>query len=519
VSFVHRIDDLLESHGNSLTGKASHWERVPLGRVAKVVNGYPFPSSGFNNDEGVPVLRIRDIVAGVAGTLFKGNTGDAPWVTRGDLVIGMDGDFNSCLWPGEAAVINQRVCKVVPDETIYSKRLLSYALPAYLRLVNDHTSAITVKHLSSGTVQELPLPLPPRAEQDRLVNKLDELFSRLEDGERALERVRALVESYRQSVLKAAVTGELTREWRKRRKGDLQCVDDLLHCAIKARRAAWEDVELGKRQAQNQKTANNNSKQRCEAPSPPDTAALPGLPDGWTWASLDMLAEVVGGITVDQKRSTMDCRPVPYLRVANVQRGHLDLSEVKAINAPRERLKQLQLQHGDILFNEGGDIDKLGRGWIWENQLPMCIHQNHVFRARLFVGSDLNKIISWYGNVLGRKLFIGLGKQTTNLASLSLSKLKQFPVPLMSAMEASEIVNRAEDILSVLDKLSEELAAQEKRSYALRQSVLSLAFSGRLVAQSSSDEPAASLLKRLTSERPKAADATEERGRRKKQVA
>jgi type I restriction enzyme S subunit len=231
-----------------------------------------------------------------------------------------------------------------------------------------------------------------------------------------------------------------------------------------------------------------------------------------------MLADIVGGITVDQKRSTEDCESVPYLRVANVQCGYLDLSEVKPISAPRDRVEQLRLRPGDILFNEGGDIDKLGRGWIWEGQLPNCIHQNHVFRARLFVAYALNKIISWYGNVLGRTLFMRLGKQTTNLASLSLTKLKSFPVPVMCPREADEIVSRVDDILSVTDHQASEIEKQMRGSSSLRQGVLKAAFSGQLVNQDPTDEPAAALLERIAAERGMD-NAAPKRGRKKKATA
>lgn len=108
------------------------------------------------------------------------------------------------------------------------------------------------------------------------------------------------------------------------------------------------------------------------------------LPEGWVWTTLSAIAELKGGITKGQKR-----RPgavlwsIPYLRVANVQRGYLDLTEIKTIEATEAEIAELRLDPGDVLFNEGGDRDKLGRGWVWSGELPECIHQNHVFRARL----------------------------------------------------------------------------------------------------------------------------------------
>lgn len=342
-----------------------------------------------------------------------------------------------------------------------------------------------------GFLVRTRLPVPPEKEQQRIVSRIEELFSEIDEGERALERVGQLVERYRQSVLKAAVTGELTREWRERHAGvSVAGVQDQFSAARAKTRGRSSPVEMA------------------------EVETLPELPESWAWTSLDAVADVVGGITVDKKRSAEGCDEVPYLRVANVQRGFLDLAEVKTIVAPRERIEALRLAPGDILFNEGGDIDKLGRGWLWQGELPVCIHQNHVFRARLFVPGPWNKLISWFGNVLGRRLFMDMGKQTTNLASLSLSKLKSVPVPLMSHQEAVEIVSRAEDALSIIDKCIVEVARQRRESSALRQSILKAAFSGQLVPQDPNDEPASALLARLAAQSAAAPPAPKRRGRK-----
>src|SRR4051794_17800227 len=111
---------------------------------------------------------------------------------------------------------------------------------------------------------------------------------------------------------------------------------------------------------------------------------LSELPPGWVWARLSDIAEIKGGLTKGQKRKPDDfLRTVPYLRVANVQRGFLDLSEVKEIEATDVEVREMKLVPGDVLFTEGGDRDKLGRGWIWRGEILECVHQNHIFRARL----------------------------------------------------------------------------------------------------------------------------------------
>jgi type I restriction enzyme S subunit len=129
------------------------------------------------------------------------------------------------------------------------------------------------------------------------------------------------------------------------------------------------------------------------------------------WTTLGEIADIVGGVTKDSKRQADPTLvEVPYLRVANVQRGYLDLREVTTIRVPPQKAKALQLEPGDILFNEGGDRDKLGRGWVWQGQVAHCIHQNHVFRARLLTRRFEPKYVSLHGNNFGQQWFEHMGK-------------------------------------------------------------------------------------------------------------
>jgi type I restriction enzyme S subunit len=222
---------------------------------------------------------------------------------------------------------------------------------------------------------------------------------------------------------------------------------------------------------------------KYKEPVAPDTANLSSIPEGWTWATLDALGEIKGGITKDEKRKhSSPARLVPYLRVANVQRGYIDLTEVKEIEATEDEIQELALKPGDVLFNEGGDRDKLGRGWIWNGELPECIHQNHVFRARLF-DVDLNpKFVSWYANTFGQKFFFDEGKHTTNLASISMTRLKRLPVPLPPLAEQQRIVAEVERRLSVIEELEAVVSANLQRASRLRQAILQQAFDGKLTS-------------------------------------
>jgi type I restriction enzyme S subunit len=368
----------------------------------------------------------------------------------------------------------------------------------------------------AGWLAEQQIPLAPLREQRRIVAKIEELFSKLDAGVAALARVRANLKRYRAAVLKAAVEGKLTADWRAKHK-DVEPAAKLLDRILAERRRKWEEAQLAKYKAAG-KPPPKGWKDKYKEPAGPETSGLPDVPEGWCWATLRQLAELVGGITKGQKHRRNDrVREVPYLRVANVQRGFLDLACVKQIPATEAEIREFRLLPGDVLFTEGGDRDKLGRGWIWDGQIADCIHQNHIFRGRVYSGDVQPRFLSHYGNSAAQGYFVGSGVQTTNLASINLGKLGSLPVPVPPAREQEEIVAEVDRRLSIVDELEAEVATDLKRAARLRQSILKRAFAGRLVPQDPADEPAAKLLERINAEREKAAGNGEPTGKRRAQ--
>lgn len=202
----------------------------------------------------------------------------------------------------------------------------------------------------------------------------------------------------------------------------------------------------------------------------------------WPVKPLGEICEIVSGITKDSKKQGGGFREVPYLRVANVQRLRLDLSEVKTIPAKESAISSYRLEPGDILLNEGGDRDKLGRGWIWQGQISECIHQNHVFRARIRSGEAIPKWIAYYANTNeSRAYFLATGKQTTNLASISKKNLSALPVPLPSIDIQECIVSEIDTQLSRLDEMVATLQGIQAKLKQARASILKAAVVGRLV--------------------------------------
>ena len=288
---------------------------------------------------------------------------------------------------------------------------------------------------------------------------------------------------------------------------------------MQQRRARWEAKQLAKFQEQG-KTPPKDWQKKYPEPVQPDTAGLPALPPGWVWASLDMLGEIASGVAKGSKiGADIEVREVPYLRVANVQRGFLDLSEVKTILATERDIAELTLKNGDVLFNEGGDRDKLGRGWIWRDEVADCIHQNHVFRMRPYLPEVLPELISHHGNTFGKTWFQNAGKQTTNLASINMTMLRMFPVPLGPADEQRELLTQLELQIEQIDQQERAVELGLKQSSAQRQNILRAAFSGQLVPQDPNDEPASVLLERIRAERATQTAAKKPRGRKAKAAA
>ena len=216
-----------------------------------------------------------------------------------------------------------------------------------------------------------------------------------------------------------------------------------------------------------------------------DDGLLPPLPADWEWARLGDVADVAGGVTKDaKKQNDPSFVEVPYLRVANVQRGHLNLDTVTTIRVPPARAEALRLRRGDVLLNEGGDRDKLARGWVWDGQIDDCIHQNHVFRARITDARLTPEFLSFTANSFGGPWAERNGKQSVNLASISLKVIRQMPVIVPARGEAEAAVSRLTKQLAGTARLRAGIDVARARCTALRRSLLAAAFSGRLTGSS-----------------------------------
>jgi type I restriction enzyme S subunit len=463
------------------------WAASFLGDLVEVTYGKALPEKNRNSNGSIPVVGSSGVVG----------THDEPLIDIPCLVVGRKGNvgaihlMNGPSWPIDTTYY------VMPPAEIHLSYLRHFLGSIHLAGLDRSTA---VPGLSRDDFYKVRIPVAPYTEQVRIAEKLEELLSDLDAGVAELKAAQKKLAQYRQSLLKAAVEGALTAEWRSQNT-PAESGAQLLQRILNERRTRWEAKQLAKF-AEQGKTPSRDWQKKYPEPVQPDTTDLPALPEEWVWASLDMLGEIASGVAKGTKRdSNVVVREVPYLRVANVQRGYLDLTELKTILATERDIAELALQDGDVLFNEGGDRDKLGRGWVWRNEVAECIHQNHVFRMRPYAKDIQPELISHHGNTFGKLWFQKAGKQTTNLASINMTMLRIFPVPVGPATEQQEIL---EQIRAQLESLTEQERTIElalKQSTAQRQNILRTAFAGQLVPQDPTDEPASVLLERIRAER------------------
>jgi type I restriction enzyme S subunit len=369
--------------------------------------------------------------------------------------------------------INQDMHALSPLDGI-DARYLAFVLRRLQRHILDECSkdGTTVASVEPALLEQTWVPIPPTAEQRRIVVRIDELFTEIADGETTLTRARNDLNTWRSALLKAAVTGELTREWRERNKPN----------------------ETGSELVIRFRSARPQVGSTVRGWSPRDSERMPDIPDTWAWCAVEEAGEVqLGRQRAPQHHAGENMRP--YLRVANVFEDSLDLSDVKSMNFTPKEFKTFALRAGDILLNEGQTPDLLGRPAIYNDEIEGCCFQKTLLRFRSQKGILPQFALIVFRHFMRSGRFKREARITTNMAHLTQVRfvVMEFPVPPKA--EQAEIVRR----FRLLDgEASDPFELVGSLTIAgLRQSILRAAFNGRLVEQDPRDEPADVLLARL----------------------
>ncbi|MCI0391341.1 MAG: restriction endonuclease subunit S [Acidobacteria bacterium] len=393
------------------------------------------------------------------------------------------------------------VCLLRPEQSLLSSPFLRYYLlsPIGYRLLTGQMTGTAIKRIILRRIKELPSPVAPLSQQHRIVAKIEELFTKLDAGVESLNAAKKQLKRYRKSVLKAAVEGELTREWREQHKYELEPTSVLLERILRERRAKWEADQLAKMQAQAKTPKDDEWKARYQEPTAPDISNLSELPKEWKWTLTQQLGEVQLGRQRSPRNRSKDY-PTKYIRAANITERGLDLSHVLDMEFEPHEIERYLLDNGDIVLSEAsGSPTQVGKPAIWRNQFSICCFQNTVIRLRPNgIPSEYLLVVfkGYYVNGLFSKIAAGVG-----INHLSADKFSTIPIPLPPLAEQAQIVAEVERRLSVADEIEATLDAELKRAERLRQSILKRAFEGKLVPQDPNDEPAPILLERIKAQK------------------
>lgn len=378
---------------------------------------------------------------------YYGATGQVGWIndflTDEQLVlVGEDGAPFLDLLKDKAYIIKGKAWVNNHAHVLrsYFGNIGNYYLLHYLNCFDytNYVNGTTRLKLTQANMNRIPVPLSPLKEQRRIVDRIESIFSKLDE---AKEKAQAVVDGFelrKSAILHKAFTGELTKQWRKSRGISIE---------------SWRTVpliEISTLQTGIMKGKHFNDKTIC----------------------------------------------LPYLRVANVQDGYFNLKEIKRIEVSEKMVDRYLLQKGDVLFTEGGDFDKLGRGSVWNAEIKVCLHQNHVFVVR-----PDKKILDPYflslqaGSRYGKKYFLSCAKQTTNLASINSTQLKNYPVRLPVIEEQKAILNMVSDVLKKERQVKDAAELVISQIDVMKKAVLARAFRGELGTNDLLEEKSVELLK------------------------
>src|SRR5581483_7345315 len=204
------------------------------------------------------------------------------------------------------------------------------------------------------------------------------------------------------------------------------------------------------------------------------------IPEHWEVKRLKFVADVLPGVAKGRDLGERDIVELPYLRVANVQDGYLDLSDIATITVGIDEIDRYSLQPGDVLMNEGGDFDKLGRGYVWDGSIAPCLHQNHVVAVRPHKGINPYWINAITLTSYAKHYFILKSKQSTNLASISGTNLKELPVLMPPNAECSAILEYIDYTTSKIDALISRIRDGIEKLKEYSTALISAAVTGKI---------------------------------------
>ena len=373
-------------------------------------------------------------------------------------------------------------CVLRPSPELADK-FLYYAVlsESFQRRVMSKARGINYPAVRDEDIVNETIALPPRAEQERIVETVGRLLPAVVDGGSLLDTGEELLRGYRSSVLAATVVG---RKLKATGDGNAR---ELLEQILAERRTRWEETGRG----------------RYREPATPDPSLYEvELPARWIWATVDQLAVSITYGTSAKTSTDVEGDKVPVLRMGNIRDGEIDLRELKYLPVDDTTLASAMLERGDVMFNRTNSAELVGKAAMYRNELDPCALASYLIRVRLTPRYRPELLVYFLSSWYGRRWVRSVVSQQVGQANVNGTKLRSLTVPLPPADTQDVICTAAERQLRVYREMYNVLGVGRGQAARLEQALLDRAQAGRLVSQQLGDEPAEKLLERIRAARP-----------------
>ena len=462
-------------------GTTSDWPSVKLSEVGRIVTGSTPPKARKEYYGGTfPFVKPGELlhcpVSESADRLSDAGSEIADVAPRGSVLVSCIGNLGKTGLATRPVAFNQQINAIVPHNTEHSKWVF-YAVqtPDFVSQLSAASSATTISIVNKGKFSTLEIPFAPDNEQSRVVAEIEKQFTRLEAGVAALRRVQANLKRYRAAVLKAACEGRLVPT-----EADL----------VQARggKAKFETGEALLARILTERRRNWQGRAQYKEPAVPNIRNIPLVPKGWTWASVDQVAdETMIGLDRGRAQQSDDAATgVPYIKMNNVTMdGRVLCGDLIYVPVSREEAMRFAVQDGDILFNTRNSKELVGKVGLVRTPPARAIYNNNLMRIK--VPADFSSAflaLQMCSREFRQRMEL-VKKATTSVAAVYAKDLLPLAIALPPLAEQLRIVAEVDRRMSVIEELEATISANLQRASRLRQSVLQRAFVGKLAEATS----------------------------------
>ncbi|MBN8687719.1 MAG: restriction endonuclease subunit S [Chitinophagales bacterium] len=487
------------------------WTKAKLSDIAHFINGKAFKSQDWRN-KGIPIIRIQNLNNPGAFYNYISETQFVEpqyKITKGDLLFAWSGtpgtSFGAHIWDGKEAYLNQHIFKVITFSGI-DKMFLFYALNyLVIDFVIKSKGTAGLSHITKKDFEATSLIIPPLPEQKRIVNKVEELFSELDEAEKNLNTVQKKLTLYVNVVLKDAFQGKFTLADNEiSNSASKKLVQNITLLKENLYRTLVDDWTKKLKKW-------NNSTSKSKKPTKPslpklipsltkkEIEELPNIPNTWAWIKIN---DITLGVSYGSSTKSEKKGKVPVLRMGNIQNHFFQWQDL-VYTSNKAEITKYKLKRNDVLFNRTNSPELVGKSAIFKGE------QDAIFAGYLIRINQIDSIINgdylnyYLNSPIARSYGNKVKTDAVNQSNINGDKLIGYPIPICSLSEQEKVVREIEYRLTISENLKETTKQNLNKAQVFRHKILSLAMNGNISSQNNADEPASLLLPQIQKEKEK----------------